>query len=99
MYEPIKHSLKECEQILLDNLKVLDRKGHYLSAMVKYGFNWYWGVDRLFYLENELKEYFKKPNEVVVFQRHLHLQLKPSLLETNNNKKTTTHSFSRVVIN
>ncbi|WP_461406002.1 2-hydroxychromene-2-carboxylate isomerase [Falsiruegeria mediterranea] len=34
--------------------KELDRLGHYLGATFHYGGEWYWGVDRLHYLETRL---------------------------------------------
>lgn len=30
--------------------------GHFMSAMIHYGGEWYWGVDRLHYLESRLRE-------------------------------------------
>lgn len=45
----------ECyEQHLAANEKMLKDNGHYLSAMVHYAGEWYWGLDRLFYLEQRL---------------------------------------------
>ena len=34
----------------------LAKLGHYSGAMFLYGGEWYWGVDRLFHLENRLRE-------------------------------------------
>jgi 2-hydroxychromene-2-carboxylate isomerase len=34
----------------------LSKYGHYSGAMFFYGGEWYWGVDRLFHLENRLRE-------------------------------------------
>jgi 2-hydroxychromene-2-carboxylate isomerase len=33
-----------------------DELGHYSGAMLYYGSEWYWGVDRLYHLENRLQE-------------------------------------------
>ena len=35
---------------------MLDQLGHYASAMLHYGGEWYWGVDRLHYLTDRLDE-------------------------------------------
>ena len=45
----------ECYQHhLLNNENKLKENGHYLSAMLHYGGEWYWGLDRLQYLERRL---------------------------------------------
>ncbi len=45
----------ECYQHhLLANEKRLKDNGHYLAAMLNYGGEWYWGLDRLQYLEQRL---------------------------------------------
>jgi len=45
----------ECYQHhLLNNEGQLKDNGHYLSAMLHYGGEWYWGLDRLQYLERRL---------------------------------------------
>ena len=36
------------------NEKDLERQGHYMSAMLKYAGEWYWGLDRLGHLEERL---------------------------------------------
>jgi 2-hydroxychromene-2-carboxylate isomerase len=41
---------------LLANENLLKENGHYLSAMLHYGGEWYWGLDRLQYLEQRLNE-------------------------------------------
>ena len=47
----------ECYQHhLLANENLLKGNGHYLSAMLHYGGEWYWGLDRLQYLEQRLNE-------------------------------------------
>lgn len=33
-----------------------EAEGHFMSAMIHYGGEWYWGVDRLHYLESRLRE-------------------------------------------
>ncbi|MDT0596482.1 DsbA family protein [Glaciecola petra] len=39
---------------LLKNEKLLKKGGHYLSATINYGDEWYWGLERLQHLENRL---------------------------------------------
>lgn len=43
-------------QSLADAAERRDAKGHYLGATLFYGGEWYWGVDRLHYLETRLRE-------------------------------------------
>jgi len=42
------------KQRLLQNEALMDSLGHYLSATVHYGGEWYWGIDRLAHLEKRL---------------------------------------------
>jgi 2-hydroxychromene-2-carboxylate isomerase len=42
------------EQQLIDNQQHLKALGHYYPAMVHYGGEWYWGIDRLDHLERRL---------------------------------------------
>ncbi|MEJ7596825.1 MAG: DsbA family protein [Kofleriaceae bacterium] len=49
----------------------LRRKGHYQGAMLHYNGIWYWGIDRLPYLEAELARDLDKPLVHVVQQRPL----------------------------
>ncbi len=47
----------ECYQHhLLNNESMLKDNGHYLSAMLHYGGEWYWGLDRLQYLEKRFND-------------------------------------------
>ena len=41
--------------LLRRNLERLERSGHYQSGMLHYGGEWYWGLDRLPYLEGRLQ--------------------------------------------
>jgi len=55
MLNPAITSHTECYQHhLLANEALLKNNGHYLSAMLHYGGEWYWGLDRLQYLERRL---------------------------------------------
>lgn len=40
--------------ILASNYAALRERGHYQGAMLAFGADWYWGIDRLPYLEREL---------------------------------------------
>ena len=42
------------DSVLQSNQKLLVRLGHYNTAMLHYGGEWYWGVDRLHYLTDRL---------------------------------------------
>jgi 2-hydroxychromene-2-carboxylate isomerase len=41
---------------LADGAAELEKQGHYQGAMLHYGGEWYWGVDRLSWLEERLEE-------------------------------------------
>jgi 2-hydroxychromene-2-carboxylate isomerase len=62
----------ECfEHHLLANEARLKEAGHYLSAMLHYGGEWYWGINRLQYLERRLNDLglVRKGQPEVVFDR------------------------------
>src|SRR5262245_44429236 len=44
--------------ILASNYEALRKAGHYQGAMLTYGGEWYWGIDRLPYLETQLAKDF-----------------------------------------
>lgn len=64
----------ECyDQHLAANEKMLKDNGHYLGAMVSYAGEWYWGLDRLYYLEqrlNNLKANINAPTIEIYTQHH-----------------------------
>ncbi len=43
-------------QAISDGSDLLHKMGHYSGATLYYGGEWYWGVDRLFHLEDRLRE-------------------------------------------
>ena len=49
----------------------LRKAGHYQGAMIGYGGNWYWGIDRLHYLEAELARDLEREHVSVVAPRPL----------------------------
>ena len=57
MLNPAVISHAECYlHHLMANENLLKNNGHYLSAMLHYGGEWYWGLDRLQYLERRLND-------------------------------------------
>ena len=61
----------ECYQHHLQaNESLLQAEGHYLSGMLYYGGEWYWGLDRLVHLERRLNELSLAPgNTQLAFDR------------------------------
>jgi 2-hydroxychromene-2-carboxylate isomerase len=62
----------ECyDHHLLQNEQLLKDTGHYMSAMLNYGGEWYWGIDRLDHLEQRLNALpsAKPLDSKVVFDR------------------------------
>jgi 2-hydroxychromene-2-carboxylate isomerase len=55
--------------ILNANYEALRKAGHYQGGMLAYGGDWYWGVDRLRYLEEALAKDTGKPAAGVVAPR------------------------------
>lgn len=49
-------STEGLEQAISSNSDRRDEMGHYLGATLFYGGEWYWGVDRLHYLERRLRD-------------------------------------------
>ena len=46
----------ETDQLIIKGSELQSRLGHYSGAMFFYGGEWYWGVDRLHYLEQRLTD-------------------------------------------
>ena len=53
---PATEASHDVAQVLSDSATRRDANGHYLGGTVFYGGEWYWGVDRLHYLETRLRE-------------------------------------------
>lgn len=49
-------SRAEAEEKRVTGTKLRDKYGHYLGGMLFYGGEWYWGVDRMPYLEERLRK-------------------------------------------
>ncbi len=47
---------RQAEALLARNHAELVRRGHYLGGMLWYGGEWYWGLDRLRFLEERLRD-------------------------------------------
>ncbi len=54
---------------LLANEAQLKHSGHYLSAMMHYGGEWYWGLNRLQYLERRLNSVLQVAQPDVIYDR------------------------------
>jgi 2-hydroxychromene-2-carboxylate isomerase len=46
----------QADEVIARSQQMQERLGHYNSAMLHYGGEWYWGVDRLHYLTDKLDE-------------------------------------------
>jgi 2-hydroxychromene-2-carboxylate isomerase len=46
----------QADEVIARSQQMQERLGHYNSAMLHYGGEWYWGVDRLHYLADRLDE-------------------------------------------
>lgn len=58
LHQPELNEASNIDSVLIQQLeaneKDLERQGHYMSAMLKYAGEWYWGLDRLDHLEERL---------------------------------------------
>ena len=66
---------------LVESTALRKRLGHYLGAMFYYAGEWYWGIDRLYHLEQRLQDLgAQKPNTTgYLFKPHADLQHSVSL--------------------
>ncbi len=67
----------------------LFKRGHYQSGMLHYGGEWYWGIDRLWHLEQRLAP----KNLVEEIKLPCYLQRNPSLMCLGGPEKTKSHSI------
>lgn len=58
---------RDVAQALAEAVKRRDALGHYLGGTLYYGGEWYWGVDRLHYLESRLRELGAGPPSDPIF--------------------------------
>lgn len=82
---------KKLDQQLEDNNRRLRQQGHYLAAMINYGGEWYWGIDRLDHLEKRLIDSgcAHSGNEAVQFNRTYSADVSPSLASYKSNSQAT----------
>jgi 2-hydroxychromene-2-carboxylate isomerase len=84
-----------CSKQLLANEQVLLEQGHYMSAMLYYGGEWYWGLDRLDHLEARLLLLgLGKNSEVQFDQTYRDFCKTAPLYAANPNSKKLTLYFS-----
>jgi 2-hydroxychromene-2-carboxylate isomerase len=82
------------ERQLLANEQALAEKGHYMSAMMLYGGEWYWGLDRLDHLERRLNQRGLGDNQVRFNKTYGQLCQSNSLKAPNSLHKKLTLYFS-----
>jgi 2-hydroxychromene-2-carboxylate isomerase len=88
LIDPVIHDHSECyQQHLSSNEAMLKDYGHYQSAMLHYGGEWYWGIDRLQYLEKRLNDLEPSSNQHILFnQTHKIHQSETTLPIDQDNK-------------
>ena len=83
------------EQRLAENEQTLAEQGHYMSAMLYYAGEWYWGLDRLDHLEKRLMNLgLGGDTEVRFDQTYCNLCKSEPLLAPNSKLKKLTLFFS-----
>ncbi len=79
----------ECyKQHLNNNQAMLTQHGHYQSAMLHYGGEWYWGVDRLQYLEKRLNALNLSVGQKVLFDQTHNIQQSDKALPITSIEKS-----------
>ncbi len=78
-------------QQLHANEQELYTKGHYLSGTIHYGGEWYWGLERLQYLEKRLNDLIPFAPQVIKFNKlHDLYQAQDKKIKENQIKDKTT---------
>ena len=89
LIDPVIQEQSECyQQHLSSNEAMLKEHGHYQSAMLHYGGEWYWGVDRVQYLEKRLNELHLSVDQKVLFDQTHNIQQSDSALAVANDEKS-----------
>ena len=70
-------STKQHKDKLNANEQSLVAQGHYLSGTIKYGGEWYWGLERLQYLEQRLNDLIPFAPQVIKYDKLRDLYLAP----------------------
>lgn len=61
--------INNAQRQLLNNEKYLEKLSHYLAGTIYYGGEWYWGLNRLFHLEQRLNNLLGDPTKPLNFDR------------------------------
>ena len=89
LINPVIQTHTECyHQHLSHNETMLKTQGHYQSAMLYYGGEWYWGLERLHYLEKRLNALHNSDEQGVQFDKNRHIHQSNNALPTNSDNKT-----------
>lgn len=89
LIDPVIQSHSECyQQHLLSNEAMLKHHGHYQSAMLHYGGEWYWGIDRLQYLEKRLNDLQPSADQKILFNQTHNIQQSDNALPVANDEKS-----------
>jgi 2-hydroxychromene-2-carboxylate isomerase len=67
---------------------MLKQHGHYQSAMLHYGGEWYWGVDRLQYLEKRLNVLDLSGSQKILFNQAHNIQQSDKALPVASDEKS-----------
>jgi len=84
-------TINDYQPQLLANESLLKDSGHYLSATLHYGSEWYWGLNRLQYLEKRLNALFNDESKIIKFNR-LHNLCKNSPIQDINKSAESANS-------
>lgn len=85
--------LQELKKQLSTNENDLLDQGHYLSGTLHYGGEWYWGLERLQYLEKRLNALFPFAPQVIKYNK-LHDLYQPISKQIEDNTTPLTLYFS-----
>ena len=89
LIDPVIQDHSECyQQHLSSNETMLKQHGHYQSAMLNYGGEWYWGVDRLQYLERRLNNLHLSAGQNVLFDQTHKIHQSDNALPVTNDEKS-----------
>jgi 2-hydroxychromene-2-carboxylate isomerase len=89
LIDPVIQEHSECyQQHLNSNEAMLKQHGHYQSAMLHYGGEWYWGGDRLQYLEKRLNDLHLSADQKVLFDQTHNIQQSDNALPVAGEEKS-----------
>ena len=67
--QTVTENLAPYQTKLSNNQTELVQKGHYLSGLIYYGQEWYWGLERLQYLEQRLNDLLALSPKTVIYNK------------------------------